>query len=168
MTFPLRGADGRKALAVFLTQFLARTPTGRGRSCASRRAPVHRYQRPLPCSDAEYFADKPRDASRPQRSCYPTYQIRAAFEPISIWMMRRAWSELDWVGKTLKSGNVLLEIVRRTSRCPATSVDLERGMRDLNVPRSILDYRGHGDCGIYAEILSPGRLQPRRQTFLAG
>ena len=33
-------------------------------------------------------------------------------------------------------------------------------MRDLNVPRSIFDYRGHGDCGIYAEILSPGRLQP--------
>ena len=39
-------------------------------------------------------------------------------------------------------------------------------MRDLNVPRSIFDYRGHGDCGIYAEILSPGRLQPSAKLSL--
>lgn len=69
------------------------------------------------------------------------------------------WSELDWVGNTLRVGNVLLKIVRHTSRCPATSVDLERGERDLNIPRSILEYRGHGNCGIYAEILSSGRVQ---------
>jgi uncharacterized protein YcbX len=70
------------------------------------------------------------------------------------------WSELDWVGKTLRSGDVRLKIVRRTNRCPATGVDVARGVHDLNIPQSIREYRGHGDCGIYAEIQSGGRLGP--------
>ncbi|WP_428492464.1 DUF1348 family protein [Rhodopila sp.] len=76
------------------------------------------------------------------------------------------WSELNWVSKVFLSSNVLLGIVRHIRRCPATSVDLERGVRDLNVPRSILDFRGHGDCGIYAEILSSGRLRPSAKLSL--
>jgi MOSC domain-containing protein YiiM len=32
------------------------------------------------------------------------------------------------------------------------------GVHDLNVPRSILECRGHGDCGIYAEVLPGNNL----------
>jgi MOSC domain-containing protein YiiM len=39
-------------------------------------------------------------------------------------------------------------------------VDLDAGVRDINVPIAIRDYRNHGDCGIYADVLSSGRLAP--------
>jgi uncharacterized protein YcbX len=70
------------------------------------------------------------------------------------------WSELEWVDRELQCGDVRLRIVRRTRRCPATSVDLRSGTRDINLPLAIRDYRQHADCGIYAEVLSDGRLEP--------
>lgn len=62
----------------------------------------------------------------------------------------------------------ILKGLDQSRRCPATSVDLERGGRDLKVPSSILDYPGHGDRRTHAEILSPRRLQPGAKPFLAG
>jgi uncharacterized protein len=71
-----------------------------------------------------------------------------------------AWSELDWVGRDLKCGDVRLRVVKRTQRCPATSVNPGNGVRDLNVPAAIRGYRNHADCGIYAEVIGAGRMQP--------
>ncbi len=70
------------------------------------------------------------------------------------------WSELDWVGRQLRCGDVVLNIIRRTRRCPATSVNLSTGTRDIDLPHAIRDYVGHGDCGIYAEVVASGRLEP--------
>jgi len=163
--FPLRGAEGRKALAVFLTQFLAEPLRGEAKVV---QAEGHQFtdisvhspalMRSISLINLATLRDLSDHVTRhlnPRRFRANVYFDDAA-----------PWSELDWVGKTLESGNVLLRVVRRTSRCPATSVDPERGVRDLNVPRSILDYRGHGDCGVYAEILSPGRLQPGAKISL--
>jgi uncharacterized protein YcbX len=77
-----------------------------------------------------------------------------------------AWSELDWVGRYLRAGDVLLRVVRRTRRCAATSVNLKSGTRDINLPIAISDYRNHGDCGIYAEVLEAGCLQPGQALVL--
>jgi uncharacterized protein YcbX len=77
------------------------------------------------------------------------------------------WSELEWVGRELQCGDVRLRIVRRTRRCPATSVDLQSGTRDINLPLAIRDYREHNDCGIYAEVLTDGRLEPGTPVQLA-
>jgi uncharacterized protein YcbX len=77
------------------------------------------------------------------------------------------WSELEWVGRELQCGNVRLRIVRRTRRCPATSVDLQRGTRDINLPLAIRNYRQHNDCGIYAEVLTDGRLEPGTPVHFA-
>jgi uncharacterized protein YcbX len=158
--FSLRGAEGRKALAVFLSQFLAEPLRGEAEVI---HAEGHQFtdisvhspalMRSISLINLATLRDLGGHVGRrldPRRFRANVYFDGAA-----------PWSELDWVGKTLQSGNVLLSVVRRTRRCPATSVDLEQGVRDLNVPRSILDYRDHGDCGVYAEVLSPGRLQPR-------
>jgi uncharacterized protein len=158
-TFPLREAEGRNALAVFLTQFLAEPLRGEAEVV---QAEGHQFtdigvhspalMRSISLINLATLRDLSDHVTRhldPRRFRANVYFDDAA-----------PWTELDWVGKTLKSSNVLLRVVRRTSRCPATSVDLERGVRDLNVPRSILGYRGHGDCGIYAEVLTPGHLQP--------
>ena len=71
-----------------------------------------------------------------------------------------AWSELDWVGRRMQIGEVVLKVVRRTKRCAATSVDPARAIRDVNLPIAIRDYQGHGDLGIYAEVEAGGRIMP--------
>ncbi|WP_299286106.1 MOSC domain-containing protein [uncultured Tateyamaria sp.] len=71
-----------------------------------------------------------------------------------------AWSELDWVGREIEVGEVRLEVVKRTKRCPATEVNLERGTRDLDVPGLIRAHHGHSDMGIYAEVRRAGRIVP--------
>jgi len=69
------------------------------------------------------------------------------------------WSELDWVGRTLQVGEVVLRVVSRTRRCAATSVDPESGVRDLNVPAAIHELKRHADCGVYAEVLKGGLMR---------
>ncbi|AHI26331.1 MOSC domain containing protein [Komagataeibacter xylinus E25] len=70
-----------------------------------------------------------------------------------------AWSELDWVGRKLHCGDAVLNVVRRTRRCPATSVNLATGERDVNLPLAIKSYVGHFDCGIYVEVAVGGRIE---------
>jgi hypothetical protein len=85
-----------------------------------------------------------------------------------------AWSELDLVGKELavapaptgldsarsETPKVRLEVVKRIVRCAATNVDPQTGRRDREVSQSLLRSLGHGDCGIYAEVLSAGDITP--------
>jgi MOSC domain-containing protein len=70
-----------------------------------------------------------------------------------------AWSELDLVDKLLSVGRfVRLKVVKRIVRCAATNVDPDTGIRDLNVPQAIMGACGHGDCGIYAAVVSAGEI----------
>ena len=69
------------------------------------------------------------------------------------------WSELDLVGKELSiDRNVRLKVVKRIVRCAATNVDRNTGLRDLEVPPALLRALGHGDCGIYAEVIESGEI----------
>ena len=43
-----------------------------------------------------------------------------------------------------------LKIVKRIVRCAATEVDPDTGIRDLPIPRTLMDTYGHADCGVYA------------------
>ena len=43
-------------------------------------------------------------------------------------------------------------------RCAATDVDPETGIRDLTIPRTLLDNFDHTDCGVYAEVIAPGEI----------
>jgi uncharacterized protein YcbX len=95
-----------------------------------------------------------------------------------------AWSELDLVGKELiigrrdhalsppplagegqgggQSGDpiapVRLKIVKRITRCAATNVDPDTGLRDLEVPQALMRNLEHADCGIYAEVVEGGEV----------
>ncbi|KQP42544.1 molybdenum cofactor sulfurase [Methylobacterium sp. Leaf104] len=71
------------------------------------------------------------------------------------------WAELDLVDRTLTTpGGVRLRIHKRTQRCAATNVDPVTGQRDLAIPRTLSQHLGHTDCGVYAEVLAGGTLQP--------
>jgi uncharacterized protein YcbX len=70
-----------------------------------------------------------------------------------------AWREFDFVGQEITVGKrVRLRVVKRISRCAATNVDPDTGMRDLAIPDALMRCFGHTDCGIYAEVLEPGEI----------
>ncbi|HVY57071.1 MAG TPA: MOSC domain-containing protein [Xanthobacteraceae bacterium] len=69
-----------------------------------------------------------------------------------------AWHEFDLLDRTLTAGGARLRIVKRIVRCAATEVDPATGIRDLAVPRTLMQAFGHGDCGVYAEVIGAGDI----------
>jgi uncharacterized protein YcbX len=72
-----------------------------------------------------------------------------------------AWREFDLLGQTIAIGKTAqLKIVKRIQRCVATDVDPDTGIRDLTIPRTLLDNFDHTDCGVYAEVTVAGEIAP--------
>jgi uncharacterized protein YcbX len=69
-----------------------------------------------------------------------------------------AWHEFDLLDRTLSIGDVRLRIVKRIVRCAAINVDPETAQRDLAIPQALQRRLGHGDCGIYAEVITGGTI----------
>ena len=71
-----------------------------------------------------------------------------------------AWHEFDLVGSELAVGSTArLKVTKRIQRCAATDVDPDTGIRDLSVPRTLMDTFGHTDFGIYAEVVGSGPVR---------
>lgn len=69
------------------------------------------------------------------------------------------WGEFDLVGRILQAPSGLrLKVTKRIERCAATNVDPATGIRDLDIPATLLRRLGHADCGVYAEVVAPGTL----------
>lgn len=69
------------------------------------------------------------------------------------------WAEFDLVGQVLTTAaGVRLRVTKRIERCAATNVDPLTGIRDLQIPKSLMQAYGHFDCGIYAEVVSGGAI----------
>jgi uncharacterized protein YcbX len=69
-----------------------------------------------------------------------------------------AWREFDLLGQTLAIGDVRLKIVKRIVRCAATNVEPRTGIRDLEIPKTLMQAFGHMDCGVYAEVIAGGTV----------
>ncbi len=69
-----------------------------------------------------------------------------------------AWHEFDLLGQELAIGDARLKVVKRIVRCAATDVDPDTGMRDLTLPRTLMQSFGHADCGVYAEVKTGGTI----------
>jgi MOSC domain-containing protein YiiM len=48
--------------------------------------------------------------------------------------------------------------VKRIVRCAAVNVDPESAARDLDIPHTLTRRFGHGDCGVYAEVIAGGTV----------
>lgn len=71
-----------------------------------------------------------------------------------------AWHEFDLVGQEIKIGRqARLVVVKRIVRCAATNVDPDTGIRDLAIPRSLMQAFGHADCGVYGEVVTGGEIE---------
>ena len=48
--------------------------------------------------------------------------------------------------------------MKRIVRCAAVNVDPDTAQRDLAIPTALQRRLGHGDCGIYAEVIAGGTI----------
>ena len=70
-----------------------------------------------------------------------------------------AWHEFGLLGKEVAIGPAArLRIVKRIVRCAATDVDPDTGIRDLSIPDTLAASFGHGDCGVYGEVIEAGEI----------
>ncbi|MEH2505948.1 uncharacterized protein YcbX [Bradyrhizobium sp. AZCC 1578] len=69
-----------------------------------------------------------------------------------------AWHEFDLLDRTLAIGDIRLRVVKRIVRCAAVNVDPDTAGRDLAIPPALQRQLGHGDCGIYAEVITGGSI----------
>lgn len=69
-----------------------------------------------------------------------------------------AWHEFDLMDRTLAIGATRLKVVKRIVRCAAVNVDPDSAERDLEIPQALQRRLGHGDCGIYAEVIAGGTI----------
>jgi uncharacterized protein YcbX len=71
------------------------------------------------------------------------------------------WAEFEWLGKTIQIGADVTAIVQeRIDRCGATTVNPDTAERDANPVLELKRNFGHIELGIFAEVLSPGTVQP--------
>lgn len=69
------------------------------------------------------------------------------------------WAEFDLLGRVLEGASgARLKVVHRIERCAAINVDPTTGMRDLDLLRALMQRFGHMHCGVYAEVVAPGRI----------
>ena len=69
-----------------------------------------------------------------------------------------AWREFDLLGEEISIGSARLKVVKRIQRCAATDVDPATGSRDLSIPKTLQQAFGHGDCGVYAQVIGGGEI----------
>ena len=72
-----------------------------------------------------------------------------------------AWREFGLLGQTITIGKTArVKIIKRIQHCAATDVDPDTGIRDLTIPRTLLDNFDHTNCGVYAEVIVAGEIAP--------
>ncbi len=70
-----------------------------------------------------------------------------------------AWHEFELLDREIAIGpTARLKIVKRIVRCAATEVDPDTGLRDLEIPRTLMKTYGHADCGVYGEVIAAGEI----------
>lgn len=69
-----------------------------------------------------------------------------------------AFDEINWVGRRLRLGGVLGEVVERTVRCEATNVDPASAQRDMAIPALLQRTWGRSDFGFYCKVIEGGNL----------
>jgi len=69
-----------------------------------------------------------------------------------------AWHEFDLMDQVISIGSARLKVVKRIVRCAATNVDPDTAVRDLTIPKTLIQTYGHADLGVYAEVIEGGTM----------
>ncbi|TCT04972.1 MOSC domain-containing protein [Aquabacter spiritensis] len=147
--------DGRAAIVTFLTAYMG--GEARGALTVLEAPEGHRFMDSLRSGFVSLLnLASVRDLEA---------RMGVALDPLRFRMNLHldGWApgaELDLVGREIEIGPVRLKVLKRTERCAATSVDPTTAARDLNVVKGLHRAYGHTDCGVYAKILTSGRIAP--------
>ncbi len=78
----------------------------------------------------------------------------------NIWLdgTTEAWEEFNWVGRSIRIGEVELEIPERIERCMATTVNPDTGISDLKTLDVLKENWGHRDFGIFGIVTKSGTV----------
>ncbi|SEQ37379.1 hypothetical protein SAMN05428995_10466 [Loktanella sp. DSM 29012] len=69
-----------------------------------------------------------------------------------------AWDEFNWYGRSLRIGDVVLDIGDPIERCAHTRANPVTGQRDLDTVAVLRDRFGHTDFGVYATVAQGGTI----------
>ncbi|SEV97397.1 hypothetical protein SAMN05444851_0629 [Aliiroseovarius sediminilitoris] len=69
-----------------------------------------------------------------------------------------AWEEKDWVGKTVRVGEVEIEVREEITRCLATAANPRTGQRDADTLGALNQGWDHQEFGVYGYVTKPGRV----------
>jgi uncharacterized protein YcbX len=67
-----------------------------------------------------------------------------------------AWAERAWAGNDIAVGSARLKVIDDIGRCAATNVDPSTGVRDMNIPRTLMAGFRHADMGVYTTVTAGG------------
>ncbi len=148
----LRTAEGRAAIERFVAEFCAPELRGPPRVL---HAPGHSF------SDVARKAVSIINLASVQAledaAGAPVHPLRFRGNLyIEGWPAWREFELLDWeiaIGPSAR-----LKIVKRIVRCAATEVDPDTAIRDLPIPRLLMERYGHMDCGVYGEVVTDGPI----------
>lgn len=77
----------------------------------------------------------------------------------NIWLEGlRPWEERGWVGRRLRLGAAVLEIVEPKERCLATTANPATGLRDADTLKALNALHGDQDFGLYAKVIEAGTV----------
>ena len=77
----------------------------------------------------------------------------------NIWLEgTTAWQETDWLGKTLRIGEAMLELIEPIERCKHTMANPYSGERDADTLAALRNGWGHQNFGVYAKVIQSGRI----------
>ncbi len=158
----LRTAEGRAAIEAFFAAYCGGELRGPPRILT---APEHSFQNMRPGHSFSDVAQKVVSIINLASVAEVENAVGAPVNPLRFrgnvyvtgWP---AWHEFDLVGKEIIIGEARLKAVRRTKRCAATNVEPDTGIRDLNIPHTLMQTFGHADCGVYAEVVGAGDIAP--------
>jgi MOSC domain-containing protein len=156
----LRTAAGRAAIEAFFAAYCARELRGPPRILS---APAHSFSNMKPGHSFSDVAQKAVSLINLASVAEVEMAVGAPVNPlrfrgnvyVSGWP---AWHEFTLLGEEVTVGSARLKVVRRIKRCAATDVDPDTGVRDLNIPQTLLRRFGHTDCGIYTEVVGAGEI----------
>ena len=77
----------------------------------------------------------------------------------NLWIDGLApWEEFDWIGKTIRIGEVTFHVQERITRCRATMANPETGQVDADTLGALETGWDHTDFGVYLVAQSSGTL----------
>ena len=69
------------------------------------------------------------------------------------------FEEFNWVGSSIKIGEVELEVIEPIERCNATKTNPQNGIRDVDTLTILRDNFQHQNFGVYCKVLSDGEIK---------